>query len=801
MNPLSPLTYYRRHKGQALLLIGLVASLTLGLYTMVQVLNTGIENAYYAFHYLTRMSRISVSGDMDASLATITGQVRTNPDILAIIPENGLTVIASQPGGPSPFPLLGIPEADLAIVMAACNLQLKEGRLIDPRSGEIILSEELARGLDLRIGDSISYEIDNTAYPGIMTELMLVGILESVPDAEPEVRVGFVPFEHLDNHELYQPRPSGLLIIPKEGSRQRVNNQLEGLVQANSESTSLHLETFESATEHIQHLRPVEIAIYGSVDILVTVAVALVVGMINRIAITQRFPEFGLLQALGYQKADLVRRLVLEVAITTGLGWGAGLVLAHASMILLKNTYMSDQGWVINLLNPVPFLLTLPILLVVIIWIYMSINRLMSRLDTIAIIERNKQSTEDVQPRGKVSKASSKPLSSLTFYMRHRSRGFMVIMATALMVSGVAFPAFILNMMNDSVAPLSLSYTSQASVVSPSGFQLAVDQALLAQIEAHPTVAHVIPAKALAIGIIIPPGIEWQMPVYAVRESDLQVLLETYSLRLGEGKLIQPRSNQLILTYALAQNRGVGLGDEVGQQIHDQDGIPTEMQIVGLLESTGPALADREGYDLPPAHRWVGFGSYEFVEDHERYDSVPMHAFVIPVEGRESEMERWIEEGIDARYTDVMTFGTSYREWQRTGQSYLLFLAITEVILVVVASIALATLNYIFFIQRRDEFGILHAVGHGLRQLTTRTLQESASIVGIAWLVGAVLCMIGVFWVQTNILAPVGMNIDISNGTPWLFTLPIPMAIIAASVGTVAWALRRLDPVALIERR
>jgi hypothetical protein len=255
------------------------------------------------------------------------------------------------------------------------------------------------------------------------------------------------------------------------------------------------------------------------------------------------------------------------------------------------------------------------------------------------------------------------------------------------------------------------------------------------------------------------------------------------------------------LTHALAQNRGVTVGDVVGEPVCERDGIPTEMHVVGLLKSTGPALAEREGYDLPPTPRWAGFASYEFVEDHERYAAVPTHALIIPVEGRESEMEVWLEESIDSSRVKVTTLGTSYREWQRTGQGYLLFLAITEVILAVVAAIALAVLNYIFFTQRRDEFGTLHAVGHSRLRLTTRTLQESVSVVGVAWLIGAVLCMIGVFWIQASILAPVGMNIDFSSPVPWLFTLPIPLAVVAASVGTVAWALARLDPVAVIERR
>jgi hypothetical protein len=43
--------------------------------------------------------------------------------------------------------------------------------------------------------------------------------------------------------------------------------------------------------------------------------------------------------------------------------------------------------------------------------------------------------------------------------------------------------------------------------------------------------------------------------------------------------------------------------------------------------------------------------------------------------------------------------------------------------------------------------------------------------------------------------------LDFFNLTPWFFTLPVPMAVLAVSAGAVAWALWRLDPVVIIERR
>jgi hypothetical protein len=66
---------------------------------------------------------------------------------------------------------------------------------------------------------------------------------------------------------------------------------------------------------------------------------------------------------------------------------------------------------------------------------------------------------------------------------------------------------------------------------------------------------------------------------------------------------------------------------------------------------------------------------------------------------------------------------------------------------------------------------------------------------------GAAVCIAGLFFAQAVVYEPFGLSIDFFNPTPWLFTLPIPVAVVAASAGTIAWALKRLDPVAVIERR
>jgi ABC-type antimicrobial peptide transport system permease subunit len=823
MNPLSPFTYYLRHKGQALLLLVLIGSLTLGVTTMVRLTDVVFDSMRFPFHYLTRMSRllpsaapdidwqsrISTSGVMDSN---IVAQIRVHPDVAAVLPENGLYVGVPM-GMVVPATVLGVTEADLSVVMEACDLRLKEGRLISPRTSEIVLSEEIVRALDLTIGERVSYEINADYYRTMATELTLVGILESVPsDAGPEVWVGFVSYEYLDSHDLYQPRATNWVILPRPGSRIAVNDFVSDLIAQNTGAPSPHLQSYEDEMKNlvIGEVQQGIGVVFGFLDGLVAVAAALVVGIVHRIAITHRLPELGLLHAAGYSKRSLVHRLVLEIAVIAGVGWAIGLLCEYAFAFLLSKTFFATQGLSMNVADPKLLLYTLPTPLVVVAWITVSVNRTLNRLDPVAIVERGKQGVEETggtrqEARGKKQRkerSSPRPLSSWTFVLRHRRRSILLLAAIGLMVLGVALPRFLNTVQNDSMLPFYLGYATHATIVSPGFTYREIPPDVVAQIRAHSAVAHVIPIKTMSMVINIPMyGELASMTVYAVREQDLPILLDVYSLRLGEGELVQPRSGHVVLTSALARNRNLDVGSMIGYPVNERDGMPTKMTVVGLLESTSPALVERAGYDLPPMPRWAGFASYEYVDGHERYAGTPTHMLVIPVEGRDSEVETWLRETIASPRVEIETLGTSYRRWQELVQISQTIADIGIIILTVAAALALTILNYIFFTQRHDEFGALHAVGHSRAALIARSLRESASITAVAWLIGAVICIAGVLCFQTYIYTPVGTSVDLANPTPWLFTLPIPLAVIAASAGTIGWALSRLDPVAVIERR
>jgi len=832
MNPLSPLTYYRRHRRSALLLVALVALATMVLYTIVGVLDS--LTLQLDFSYLSRVSRVRP----DTGYALESGvlpQIQSHPGVARMISDNGLTIAVPTLGGIDAMHLIGVSQDDVQYLMEHCGVRLKEGRLLQPRTNEFMLSEEIARALELETGDRIDRSINEDYYEYVLEPLVLVGILEGAPStgsgqvpvasSGPSVRVGFVSHEYLDSHELYAPRTAGVLVAAREGRKEEVDEFLETTIA--SEYTEV--ETYRDIVEVAAQARRFLYLTVGIVNCLVAIAVAGVVGVINQIALMRRVSELGLLHALGHHRNRLIRRLTLETAIVSGLGWIAGLTLGLLILSWLKANLYYARGMELNLTNLMPLWFVIPIPLMVIALAVLGLRRLFARFDAVAIVERGKLGTEAGSKRQKPKQSSSKPLSSWIFYLRHRRRGIVLVVSAALVIVGVALPVFLLSAVADAMMP-DFEYLRHVSKITPSS-ERTVDSGVMGQIKSHPTVKHVIPVMSLGLQVDVPPNSLTRTSIYGTAEGDLPILVDLFGMQVQPGRLPRPRSNEIVLSEPVALNRGLHVGDRIGVPVYergefemlDVDDIPTEMVVVGILRqaqdrslrqaqdrslrqaqdrSLRPrAERSRSGQTLSSDAMWLGLASYEYLEGHELGSSRPTHLLVVPADGRKDELDAWLEESVASAQTNVTTYDVEYRKHRQIVQGLVLVFAVVGCVTALVSATAMATLNYIFFAQRREEFGILHAVGRSRLWLILRTMKETGSVITIAWLAGAVICCIGLICFQALVYVPKGLSVNFINPVPWMLTFPIPLTVVAVGTGTIARMLHNLDPVAVIERR
>jgi hypothetical protein len=363
-----------------------------------------------------------------------------------------------------------------------------------------------------------------------------------------------------------------------------------------------------------------------------------------------------------------------------------------------------------------------------------------------------------------------------------------MILSTALMVLVTAFPVFFLSAMLSASRPES-DYLQRVSEIYSLG-RSETDPGIVGQIKSHPAVAYTVPAFAMGIQMILPPSAGTEAEVYGVSETDLPILLELYGLQVQQGRMPRPRSNEILISAAVAANRGLHVGDVIGGETDDDapvvDWLPVEMVVAGILSPDRP---------------WIGFASYEYLQSHELTSSGNPNLLIIPREGQKQALDNWLEESLDPTQVRVITYAIKEREYKETMTTLLLVFALLEYMIAAVAAIALATLNYIFFAQRKEEFGILNAIGRSRRWLVLRTMKETGGMVGIAWVIGAVVCVAGLVAVQNLVYGPRSLTMDFFNLTPWLLTMSLPLTVVLISTGTIAWMFSRLDSVSIVERR
>ena len=205
MNPLSNWTFLRRHKRRAALLLSLIGLVTAGLYLAVALLwAISVDPMRSNNMYLSKFSMV------DGWNPTVVAQIRANPDVERAIPATvgpGVQLPEVIGGSSSYWNLFGLMEEDVPFFMERCGATLKEGRLLQPRTNGILLSQKVAANLGLAVGDTIHNAIKPKLYSNIPAPLVVVGILES------DVRLSIVSYEYLSSHEVFRDMTTKSMMI------------------------------------------------------------------------------------------------------------------------------------------------------------------------------------------------------------------------------------------------------------------------------------------------------------------------------------------------------------------------------------------------------------------------------------------------------------------------------------------------------------------------------------------------------------------------------------------------------------
>jgi ABC-type antimicrobial peptide transport system permease subunit len=305
-----------------------------------------------------------------ADSARIAGTVFVKRDAYSNLDINMLA-------GNAQFDLYGLDQPGMGQLLALYGDRLVTGRLPKADANEIAVSEEIARSRRVWIGGKVGNTVDELdRLPDTFT---VVGIIRG------PTRLGVIPLDYMTEHYLFERRYQGLIVVPQPGHEQAVHDQVQQLIG----DSAFRMFDWPYIKGKIDSLIANLDTINRFLILLVTIVLALVVGLLNNLFFRQRMNEFGLLAAVGYSRWGLILRVAWESLGVTLAAWIVGVGLGVAVLSWFNASFMVPHGLLMNIFDwNVLALHTLPIPLMVFLFGMGTVAWQLLRLDPISIIER-----------------------------------------------------------------------------------------------------------------------------------------------------------------------------------------------------------------------------------------------------------------------------------------------------------------------------------------------------------------------------------------------------------------------------
>ncbi len=235
----------------------------------------------------------------------------------------------------SPYRALGsvVRGVDPALEARVSNLpgDIGEGRMLQG-AGEIVLGVELAKELDVRVGERLAIDVQSTA-GSQGAGLRLVGVIESnvLPVDKSMALV------HIDDARALTgvATATGLALDVRQGNEAAVASRIEreGILPAGVMAYpiqallgALMAGIEEKRTSMIPFV--LVVALFAAVTVMSTVIVS----------VLERTREFGVITALGLNQGQLARMITLEAIYTTVIGFGVGALVGYALTAVMTAT-------------------------------------------------------------------------------------------------------------------------------------------------------------------------------------------------------------------------------------------------------------------------------------------------------------------------------------------------------------------------------------------------------------------------------------------------------------------------------
>lgn len=374
-HPLAPATYLARNAGKTIPLVAVVMLAVLLIMGIVGMMNSIPYSIRDIYRYSMESVAVSPRGDPEMT-PKIVEKIKKSPyeiERLILCRASGSQVRSIV--GKWPFVMLGMKAADMPYYLERLGSKGIDGRLPAEDKPEAIISEPVARNLGLKLGDVVQGPDTQESYSP--KHIKVVGIVKT----DQWLMVNGFEYQAV-NH--FPPIDNVLVFAPNLQEQAKLDVWVRDQFKGERAQVFAFYILEKQTNEMFSILYRVLDVVIGTLVLVIT----FMMGMLMNIYQSQRLVEFGLLQAIGFTKNGLLKRVLAETTIVLLLGWSLGVGAAFALLNVAKAALMDPNAFALDTFDPIAFRYTIPVPIAIGIVACFTVAARFRKFDPVGVVER-----------------------------------------------------------------------------------------------------------------------------------------------------------------------------------------------------------------------------------------------------------------------------------------------------------------------------------------------------------------------------------------------------------------------------
>jgi len=269
--------------------------------------------------------------------------------------------------------------------------------------------------------------------------------------------------------------------------------------------------------------------------------------------------------------------------------------------------------------------------------------------------------------------------------------------------------------------PLDATRFEYASVIITTEAVPQIPEETLTELKGSENIDAVVPVTVREIVFSVPASTT-HTPIFSAEPDDLDYLMDKFQIEISEGRMPVNELDEIAIDENVAKNNGLEIGSKTSIDVSHN--LNREYTVVGILESDSHISF----VDSPTTNDTLQYGETGYLVFHAEGC----------IEDADNEVTKLSDQGLT-----VFTLSLYNRLFEKNNQTFQV-LDMMVIFAVIVMVVCLVCSKYAQFFARKQEIGILNAIGYNRSEISKRTVWEIVftNLVGfvLGLLIAIILC-------------------------------------------------------------